>query len=230
KMLHVKPFVRVGDKIKQGELLGETIRNGYFAYWSSPHLHLEIRSENNAIRATGGKEFNLLFNDIDDRTEIYAGESIPISVIAYFPEFLLVRFPKIYYMDFQNFSGVKGNVNNSFNCILDGGIPHYKHGIAISNKMDELMQKLPVFLGDTKLGILENISGQFGIFKLEPFHLYLNDIEVRGISLFLSKELPLLKIIPFQVNQFKGIKRNQNQLKFILEKSKETANHHKKNQ
>jgi hypothetical protein len=229
KILHVKPFVRVGDNIKQGELLGKTIRNGYFAYWSSPHLHLEIRSENDAIRASGGKAFNLLFNDIDDRTENYAVESIPISILANFPEFLLVRLPKEYYVNSKYFSGVKGNIDKRFNCILDGGIPQYKQGITISNQTNKWMQKLPVFLGDTELGILENISGQFGIFKFEPFHLYLNHIEVRGISLFLSKKLPILKIIPYEINQFKDIQGNQNQLKFILEKSKETANNHKKN-
>jgi hypothetical protein len=212
KILHVKPFVKVGDKIKQGEFLGETIRNGYFAYWSSPHLHLEIRFENNAIRATGGKAFNLFFNDNDNVTESYAEDSIPINILSKSPEFLLIRLPKEYYMDFQNFSGVKGNINNNFNCILDGGIPHYKHGIAISNQTNKLMENLPVYLGETKLGILKIISGQFGIFKFEPFHLYFNKIEVRGISLFLSKKLPILKIIPYKVNQFKGIQGNQNQL------------------
>ena len=229
KILHVKPSVKVGDKIRQGEFLGETIRNGYFAYWSSPHLHLEIRSENDAIRASGGKAFNLLFDENDGLTESYAVESIPISILSNFPEFLLVRLPKEYYKDFQNFSGVKGNINNSFDCMLDGGIPHYKQGIAISNQTNKLMKELPVFLGDIRLGILENTSGQFGIFKFKPMNLYLNGIEVRGISLFLSKKLPILKIIPYKVNQFKDIQGKRNHLKFILEKSKETANYHEKN-
>lgn len=229
KLLHVKPFFKAGNQIRQGDFLGETIRNGYFAYWSSPHLHLEIRSENDAIRATGGNAFNLLFNDNDDPTKNHSVKSIPINIISNFPEFLLVQFPKEYYMDFRNFYGVKGNINNNFNCILDGGIPHYKHGIAISNQTNKLMQKLPVFLGDTKLGILENISGQFGIFKFEPFRLYFNGIEIRGISLFLSKKLPILKIIPYKVNQFKGIQGKRNQLKLILEKSKKTANDHENN-
>ena len=229
KILHVKPMVKVGDKIKQGDFLGETIRNGYFAYWSSPHLHLEIRSENNAIRATGGRAFNLLLNDSDVPFEYNAEESIPLEIVSHSPEFLLVRLPKEYYMDFQNFMGVKGNVNNNFNCMLDGGIPHYKQGIIISNHINKLLARLPVFLGDIKLGVLDSISGQFGIFKFESFHLYFNSIEIRGISLFLSKKLPLLKIIPYKINQFNDISSNQNQLKFILEESKETANYHENN-
>ncbi|MFW9823203.1 MAG: hypothetical protein ACFFE4_09725, partial [Candidatus Thorarchaeota archaeon] len=60
KILHVRPdSVQVGNTIEIGELLGTTIRNGYFAYWSSPHLHLEIRPSNDAIRATGGRTFSL---------------------------------------------------------------------------------------------------------------------------------------------------------------------------
>ena len=226
KILHVKPFLKVGDIIKQGDFLGETIRNGYFAYWSSPHLHLEIRSENDAIRATGGRPFNLLLNDIDDLVESDAVESIPLEIISNSPEFLLVRLPKEYYINFQNFNGVKGNINNNFKCILDGGIPHYKHGLAISYHINKLVTKLPVFLGDIRLGILESTSGQFGIFKFEPFHIYFNGIEIRGISLFLSKELPLLKIIPYKTNQFKKIRGTINQLKFILQESKEPATHH----
>ena len=54
KILHVKPRVQVGEHIMVGDPLGTTIRNGYFAYWSSPHLHLEVRPSNNAVRATGG--------------------------------------------------------------------------------------------------------------------------------------------------------------------------------
>jgi hypothetical protein len=229
KILHVKPIVKIGNKIKQGDLLGETIRNGYFAYWSSPHLHLEIRSEYDAIRATGGRSFNLLFNDINLSPENYTTDSIPIEILLTFPEFLLVRLPKEYYIDFQNFIGVKGRINNNLDCILDGGIPHYKRGIAISGRVNKFMTRSSVFLGNVRLGVLESISSQFGIFEFAPFRLCLNGIEVRGISLFLSKKLPILKIVPYKINQFKDIRGNQNQLKFNPEKSKETTNYHKNN-
>ncbi|MHA2185783.1 MAG: hypothetical protein ACXAAI_12365, partial [Promethearchaeota archaeon] len=54
KILHVKPTVQLGDRLEVGDSMGTTIRNGYFAYWSSPHLHIEVRASNNAIRASGG--------------------------------------------------------------------------------------------------------------------------------------------------------------------------------
>ena len=213
KMLHVKSSLKVGSKIKQGDYLGETIRNGYFAYWSSPHIHLEIRSESDAIRATGGKEFNLLINDIQQPIERNSIRSIPIEVISKFPEFLLVRLPKEYYLTFGQFTGVKANIDNDFSCILDGGIPHYKHGTVISNQCDRLIPKSSVFLGDNKLGTLHNTSGKFGFFEFEPLSISLNEIEIRGISLFLSKKFPLLKIIPYEINKFKSISGNENYLR-----------------
>ena len=212
KILHVKSSLKVGDKIKQGDYLGETIRNGYFAYWSSPHIHLEIRSESDAIRATGGKEFSLLINEIQEPIERDSINSIPIEVISKLHEFLLVRLPKEYYLDFGQFTGVKANIDNNFSCILDAGIPHYKHGTVISNKNNNLIPNSSVFLGDFKLGILNNTSGEFGFFEFEPIIISLNENEIRGISLFLSKNIPLLKIIPYEVNQFKDISRSGNYL------------------
>lgn len=219
KMLHVKPVLKVGDKIKQGDYLGETIKNGYFAYWSSPHIHLEIRSELDAIRATGGRKFGLIINNIQNLNDTYSVASIPIEVISDLPEFLLVRLPKEYYMDFGRFTGIMGNIDNSFKCVLDGGIPHYKHGVVISNQIDKLMPRRSVFLGDNRLGILKNTSGNFGFFEFEPIIISFNEIEIRGISLFLSKKSPLLKIIPYKINQFKGISGNGNYLRIDSKKA-----------
>jgi len=213
KLLHVKSALKVGDKIKQGDYLGETIRNGYFAYWSSPHVHLEIRSESDAIRATGGKEFSLLTNDIQEPIESDSIKAIPIEVMSHSPEFLLVRLPKEYYMDFGRFMGIKVSMDNNFSCILDGGVPHYKHGTVISNQNNKLAPNAPVFLGETKLGTLNNTSGNFGFFEFEPLIISLNEIEIRGISLFLSRKVPLLKIIPYKINQFKSISGNENYLR-----------------
>ena len=62
KILHVKPYnIQPGQRVKIGDVIGKTIRNGYFAPWSSPHLHLEIRPSDDAIRASGGKTFSLAF-------------------------------------------------------------------------------------------------------------------------------------------------------------------------
>jgi hypothetical protein len=88
------------------------------------------------------------------------------------------------------------------NCILDGGIPHYKNGTVISQKEYSSDVDLSVYLGENRIGILHELRGQFGFFKFEPVRFFLNDIEIRGISLYLAKFLPLVKIIPYHKNEF----------------------------
>ena len=133
KIMHVKPLLKVGDEIEVGDHLGETIRNGYFAYWSSPHLHLEIRPNNNAIRARGGKNFSLAIEKKGKPKE-YLEEinttQIPVVIHSVYPEIILANLPKHFYQKFFPIYGVKTRVNN-LNCILDGGIPHYKIGTVI---------------------------------------------------------------------------------------------------
>ena len=83
KIMHVKPSVQVGQKVEVGDILGKTIRNGYFAYWSSPHLHLEIRPIMDAIRARGGKTFSLVIKNrhkiADNKNDFYM-EKIPVII------------------------------------------------------------------------------------------------------------------------------------------------------
>ncbi len=204
KIMHVNPNVRVGDKIDVGDPLGITIRNGYFAYWSSPHVHLELRHSNDAIRARGGKDFSLAirneeeldgsFNDLDTNR-------IPVEIHSNYPEMILAYLPTNSYHKIFPFYGVKASINN-LNCILDGGIPHYKIGTVIFPREYNYDSSFPVYLGKYKIGTLHETSRQFGFFKFDSMKFLLNDKEIRGISLYLANFLPLIKIIPYHKNEF----------------------------
>ena len=204
KIMHVNPNVNIGDQIEVGDLLGKTIRNGYFAYWSSPHLHLEIRPINDAIRARGGKRFSLeikkkkMSNEFSKEINT---DQIPIEIHSIYPEMILARLPKHFYHNLFPFYGVKTTVNN-FKCLLDGGIPHYKIGMVILEQKYTSNNLYPVYLGSHKIGILHEISGQFGFFKFDNITFLLNNKEIRGISLYLANFLPLIKIIPYNKNEF----------------------------
>ena len=133
KILHVKPIFKEGERVEKGDIIGTTIRNGYFAYWSSPHLHLEIRDHNDAIRARGGKNFSLFFdhsNPIKQQSKNDYLKQIPLKIQSIFPEFLLGYLPENCYYKINPIYGVKINING-YDCILDGGIPQYKNGIVI---------------------------------------------------------------------------------------------------
>jgi len=204
KILHVKPKVQVGDQIEIGDYIGSTIRNGYFAYWSSPHLHLELRPPNDAVRARGGKDFSLAIqnhSEINQSVDINNIKQIPIEIEAIFPEFLLARFPKDFYYEIKPIFGVRGNIN-SLNCILDGGIPHYKNGVIIIHHDYNINFPNSVFFGDYKIGTLHKLRDEIGLVKFNPVRFYLNGKEIRGISLFLANFNPLIKLIPYDKSEF----------------------------
>ncbi|MFX0002147.1 MAG: hypothetical protein ACFE9C_03665 [Candidatus Hodarchaeota archaeon] len=217
KMMHVSPNVDVGDKINIGDPLGTTIRNGYFAYWSSPHIHLELRPSNDAIRAQGGKNFTLSTGkqgDLVDFSENLDTRKIPVEIHSIYPEIILAYLPEYYYQKINPFYGFKAKINN-FNCILDGGIPHYKNGTILFQQQNISNELDPVYLGTTKIGILNEIKGQLGFFKFNDIKFYLNNKEIRGISLYLANFLPLIKIIPYKRNQFSFKLKSIQYLKLI---------------
>ena len=202
KILHVKPKVQVGDLLEVGDNIGSTIRNGYFAYWSSPHLHLEIRPHNDAIRARGGKDFSL---NIDKNEKLEKSSSynqfkeIPLEIHSVYPEFLLAKLPTKFYHSIKPFYGIKGNTSN-MNCILDGGIPHYKYGTIISQHELNINSLNSVYFGQHKIGSLQEVRGDFGFVNFNHVKFLLNNKEIRGISLFLANFTPLIKLIPFNKN------------------------------
>jgi hypothetical protein len=217
KILHVKPNIREGEQIEKGDLIGSTIRNGYFAYWSSPHLHLEIRPYNDAIRARGGKSFSLLLHD--NKSTIKSSKrnrltQIPIKIHKAFPEFLLANLPEDLYYKINPFFGVKININ-SLNCILDGGIPQYENGIVVFPHEYLLTSSNSIYFNNYKIGTLGDVRGKFGFFKFDRIKFLLNNEEIRGLSLYLANFLPLLKIIPYKKSEF-PIKSNSIQTLSII--------------
>ena len=204
KLMHVKPFISVGDRINIGDILGKTIRNGYFAYWSSPHVHLEVRPSQDAIRARGGKDFSLSFDTNENLKN--AGikikyRKVPVEIIKICPEFILGRFPESFYYKISPIQGVKAKVNQ-LDCLLDGGVPHYKIGTVISGQNQSSNISSSVFLGESKIGTLHETNKQLGFLKFDSVKFLLNNKEIRGISFYLAKFLPLFKIIPYKKNQF----------------------------
>lgn len=217
KIMHVKPDVKVGEQIEVGDPLGTTIKNGYFAYWSSPHLHLEIRPIDDAIRARGGKNFELVIEKKDipkkDFEEINPTH-IPVKIHSVYPEMILASFPEYFYYKHYPIYGVKIRADN-LNCILDGGIPHYKIGTILFQKKLNFKTFPSVYLGSNKIGTLHEIKRQFGFFKFNNIKFLLNNKEIRGISLYLANFLPLIKIIPYNKNEF-SLKPNSIQYLSII--------------
>ncbi len=205
KILHVKPNVKIGQHIKVGDPLGTTIRNGYFAYWSSPHIHLELRSLENPLRAKGAKKFTLAINKNletkkkDEKNP--TNKEIPIKIKAIFPEFILCKLLKSFYGQIKPIFGVLGSVDNK-KCLIDGGIPQYKNGIAIFSRKIKKLKDNSVFIDSNYIGNVKSIRENLAFFDCEHIKIFLNNEEIRGISFFLANFLPCIKILPYKINQF----------------------------
>ncbi len=204
KILHVKPSVKEGEIVEIGDTLGKTIRNGYFAYWSSPHLHLEIRPIKDAIRARGGKQFSLKIankNKINDNKKNFYQEKIPIMIKAVYPEFILVSLPDNFYHFVDPIFGVKGKIDD-VSCILDGGIPIYKNGVAFFDSVNNPNIPSKISLNAHTIGTLTGYRDKLGFITFYQVKFALNNKEIRGVSLFLANFKPLIKLIPLNINSF----------------------------
>jgi murein DD-endopeptidase MepM/ murein hydrolase activator NlpD len=112
KLLHADPLVEVGDAIRVGDVIGTTLRSGYYGRGTSAHFHAEIRTPEDAIRARGG--FNLRRVD-----EIFGKpqEELVGEVVVARPEYTMIRVS-------ETNTGLVGSVEGA-PAILDGGIPYY---------------------------------------------------------------------------------------------------------
>jgi murein DD-endopeptidase MepM/ murein hydrolase activator NlpD len=227
KILHVYPEVQVGDSIKIGDPLGETLKNGYFAPWSSPHIHLEVRKSRDPIRARGGIPFKLSYEEskkshtISD--ENYTSvQKIPIQIHSIYPDYLLVYFPENLYYKIGRYFGIKGTYNGSKG-ILDGGIPQYKNGIMHMIEKPTSRGQSPIYLAENNIGTMLSSFNGFGFLKFQSVGFLINGQAIRGISLFLASFKPLVKIILLKKNQFMA-KKNSKQLLSITKTNSDGLN------
>ena len=217
KILHIKPALDVGQNIEPGDILGTTIRNGYFAPWSSPHIHLEIKKPEDVLRAKKGLPFTLNTKSRPIKNvlkkSIYC-EQIPVEIISTFDEFFLCRIPDNLYLNIPPFFGVKGSTKQ-VNYILDAGIPQYKHGIVHFLTGEDAQDVNQIYLNNIQIGSINGFYKKYGFANFNKVKIQLNNRSIRGISFFLAKFQPLIKIIPFHKGDFQIKERSTHQLKII---------------
>ncbi len=155
KLLHIKPYVGLNEKIEAGEILGKLYKSPYFRPWSDPHIHLEIRPKNDFLRARGGIELKIPLC-------IPEGKFMPLEEYVDRGTYIL---RKIKPVKCGNFYGA-GDFG-----IIDGGYPHYGYGLLIGTEKPFLMGEK---IGDT----LGN-----GIIKFKANEIYLNGKRMRGIGM-----------------------------------------------
>ncbi len=199
KILHVKPKVKEGEKIYVNDPLGILVRTRHYSFWAAPHVHLEIRNENDAVRARGACKLNInmLGLRIEDRIDCYQLESIKkfrkngnkLEVTAGIVEATdsYIEIESLYNGRYaQAFVGKKP-------CILDGGIPHMGYGGVIS--VYNIKSGEDVYFNGIKIGKIIKSYGKIGIFN-PTIKIKANNIDMRGISFILGlKNLKSTRIV-----------------------------------
>ncbi len=124
KILHIKPSVKVGEKINFGDQLGIFVRSKFFDPWTDNHLHLELREKEDAVRARGGYR---LINA--EKTEMPPGKiKMNARVESISNNYITASLSEKHFTKIGKFYGLKYK-----DSIICGGLPHYNFG-GIINK------------------------------------------------------------------------------------------------
>jgi len=171
KILHLEPFVSIGDEIKAGEKIGLLYRSPYFKPWTDPHIHLEIRNKDDYLRARGGLELK-----IKNCTSLGKAELTDYYEIK---DHYVLREIRTLKCGVLYGAGDRG--------IIDGGYPHYKFGLLLGGDDAILFGK--------KIGEVKNF-GNYKIIKFFNDIVKWNGIEFLGIGLNIYlKEIGYIKYI-----------------------------------
>ncbi|MDW7775980.1 MAG: hypothetical protein SCH39_06555 [Methanosarcinales archaeon] len=112
KILHVKPAVKVGDTLSAGDPLGTLIHNGYFYFWNDPPLHVEVRPQENYVRASNHNPLKSCF-------EYSSNDTSPESTILCRVVFSDERFALLE----GRYEGQQVKGYRLGGCLLDGLVP-----------------------------------------------------------------------------------------------------------
>ena len=171
KVLHVRPTIKVGEKVSLGDEIGEMVESGFFMPWSSKHMHMEIRYCKDSIRARGG----LLLRPIILSNVPHARE-YEFKIMERYNEFCWAMPRKT---EGYSMTPITSNGHG-----IEGGLPHYGYGALFSKD-----KKLNVFGQTIKV---ERAMENVGLFKTN-FQIFANNRKIKGIGIYCNQ--PRIKII-----------------------------------
>jgi hypothetical protein len=224
KLLHLNPFVSVGDTVTVSEIIGEFVRSGFFSFWTPHHIHVEVRSPSDPIRARGA--FPMVPMLPSTSSVNLHGEAdlsdLECEVVTAKSGFLLLRPLSRIFALIGGFAGMAAIVGETKNAILDGGFPHYSRGGIVVETGSGLKIGDTVRIGSLLIGEISSnpLSRKCGCasFALVDFRrevdVSVSSIPMRGLSLALNLSSPescLLRVIPrepLETNLIASLKDN----------------------
>lgn len=162
RIMHVEPAVKTGEKISPGDVLGRTVTNGFFSYWTDPTIHVEIRKQGDFLRAKGGLELKPCEEKKANGKQSSKMQGVVTHACS---RNLTVKLE----------DRVIGRVGET-PVILDGTTNLDYAGLYGKFQAGE-----PVYLNETLLGIIRSTGNYMSIYSTAPTQAYANDIAFEGI-------------------------------------------------
>jgi hypothetical protein len=196
RIMHVKPDLEIGDRVHTGEEFGTFIRSGYYYFWNFSHMHVEVRTPENYVRASN----NLLLDvPVSAVKKVVGGMAEDSDIFGFTGEVVFSdkRYALIDCPDYSCSGAINGYAVSGY--LLDGFIPtggHALHRFALIGKS----RTAPPF--DTfKTG------GNWHMVYSSSVDLRVSDgkdriIYVAGVSFILFFGKPLIKIIPTRYGEY----------------------------
>lgn len=175
RILHVDPAVSAGDHVAIGDPLGDLVRAGFFAPWVGNHLHLGFRApEANPYRAAGSLPIEI---DCAVEPVMWNGTG---RVNAVGETFVVLDSPA-HPAPGEDFAGI---ADDSGETALDGGLPHYDGGGALSGAAG------PIRLLGEYVGIADGRDVTWADVEVRA-----NGEELTGLSLAAGRETLGAKLV-----------------------------------
>lgn len=201
KILHVKPKLKVGDKIYLGDFIGEIVWSPFYNFWTDYHMHVEVRPIKDPLRAKGGYELNI--SPLLSKMEINKNYKIFNS------SFIVEEVKKRYILlknKHQNLFFYSPLLVKAFNGCLEGGFFHYGHGALIT-----LDEKLNAFkkasFNESNLiklpfeAVIDYIKDGYVHFNFKKENIFINGEKYKGLSVYINDRY--LKLIPIKPGETK---------------------------
>lgn len=167
RVLHVDPIVTPGDEVDCGDILGTTIRSGYFAPWVANHIHLGFRGRDTDLYRASGSLRVAVDVPIEPLPWDGSGEVVEIGDTFAVLDSPTHPAPGEYYVGLEGSRGIA----------LDGGCPHYPGGGTLPGSNG------PVTLAGTRVGMATSRDVDW-----DDIAVSVGGQRITGISLFFARD------------------------------------------
>jgi hypothetical protein len=196
RILHVKPDLGIGDRVRTGENFGTFIRSGYFYFWNFSHLHVEVRMPDDYLRATSNMPLNIPVGVV--RQAFSGGASADSDIFDFTGEvvFSNKRYALVNCPDYSTDGNFNGYSVGGF--LLDGFVPardHALHRFGLVGKNR----------GTPPFDCFRSVGNSFMVHssgvELRVFDREKRPLDVAGASFILFFGKPLIKLVPIRYGE-----------------------------